>query len=367
MKNDKTLSCEEHILHGGKSCEMGDRKKGFNDLKMGKEGENIKKDVDVEQKELIEAYDKAKLGNEKDKEAYQTLLVNEVLKLCKKNASWFARGELNDSEDFVQEAFEAAWKKIQSKEFNPHQSMLSSFLTTDVKGRLRKAKQDKIPISAHYQNTLRKLNEAAQKEGYENCYAPELDVPLLSLLSGIEAKTVKNALEQGRIFVDSLSEIEEEGQIPSTFKDSPEFMAIKNEETKTLALALMTLNKYEQWLVQNLIMEPKMAEPDKFDRNGNRIRTVKKPRCMTVNEAAKVLQEPELLKHLELKKAPSNSTISQDLELIKQKLKHAPGMRETFSHYSYKKPAPIQNVEFEQADISDIQSAIDDDIEFLDI
>ena len=335
-----------------------ERKKGLNSFQTGRQGSKSEKDKEKTQPELIAAYDKYQASkSEADKASYQELLFRHISKISLKVAGTYTKNS-HLVEDYASIATLVCFKTWEK--FDPRRAMVSTFFGTKMHGAVLREVFKETPVTPHYAEVLGKLNAYAKEHGYENCYDPHLDEVQLSMAVSEPLKTVVQAMELGRTFVDSLTVIEEdEGKQPSTYNSSPERMVLEKEEKELLARMLDSLSDYERFLIEKHALEEPEPVPDEVDEEtGKRIKKPVRKGGMSIAEITKLLKKPEILERLGLKKAPSSSTVSQDLQRALRKCLHYPELKVRFGHRYASAKVKAEQPAYMQASFDEIESAI---------
>ena len=316
-------------------------------------GDALKKyDLEVENREVIEAYDRwlfAPNAVEKE-EAYTayTSLLWEKLKFLIKDHIQMHHFNYNKElfEDLMSSGKVAIFEKVAT--YDPRQSMPASYFGPKIDELLKKCNHSDTHLTDHYLSMAAVLNKAAREAGFADCMDPELTPVVLHLISGVSLKTVVNTLNQLSINHQSIDD-EHSKQI-SGFTTSPEEDFIKSENEKFLLDAVNSLSKYEQFIFFKSSVDVEQ------DSKG-------KERHWSTRRICKYLSDPEILEHFGLTKAPDNNKVARDIEIARKKLMHYGNMRERFSYKPKKKTTAYED--YEQAGMDELEEAILSDIQTL--
>jgi len=340
-----TATTAEHIQQeADKDVEKTKKRSGF--AKTYLKGDLLKpSDLEVENREIIDAYDAWQNGGEKEWEKYCVTLYDALKNLIKNHIGMhhFAFGSV-EFEDLMAEAKVAILEKIQT--YDPRQSKPASYFGPKIDEMLKKCNHQESHMTEHYISMRKKLNDAAQALGYDDCMNPELDPVTLSVIAEIPLSTVVATLEQVRITHDSMDVKETMEKVNKTvFTSSPDVLFEKQEDAILIGEAFRSLTPYEQFIFAKMEIETER------DSKGNE-------RHWSARKVAKYLSEPEVYKSFGLKKAPDNNEVCSDLEIIKQKLRHFPGMKKRFG-YEIMRSRATSYTEYRQAADEEIEAAIE--------
>lgn len=317
-------------------------------------GDALKKyDLEVENREIIEAYDRWKakehdgLNESEERDAYIILLCEKLENLIKDHIQMHHFNRNSDLfEDLVSSGIHAIIEKYET--YDPRQSMPASYFGPKIDEMLKKCNHSDTHLTDHYLSMAAVLNKAAREAGYVDCTDPGLTPVVLHLISGISLKTVVNTLNQLSINHQSMDD--ENFKQPAGYTASPEQCFISAENARFLNNAIESLSKYEQFIFFKSCVEVEQ------DSKG-------KERHWSTRKICKFLSDPEALEHFGLPKAPDNNKVARDIEIARKKLMHYGNMRERF-HYKPKKKITAYE-EYEQAGMNEIENAILSDIQAL--
>lgn len=323
-----------------------------------------KYDLDIENKDVIEAYDRWKseeLENTKAEEefgtnaikkddayiAYTSLLWEKLVYLIKDHIQMHHFNYNQELfEDLMSSGKVAIFEKVGT--YDPRQSMPASYFGPKIDELLKKCNHSDTHLTDHYLSMAAILNKAAKEAGFVDCMDSELTPVVLHLISGISLKTVVNTLNQLSINHQSIDD-ENTKQI-SGFFTSPEENFIKSENEKFLQAAVNSLSKYEQFIFFKSCVDVEQ------DSKG-------KERYWSTRRICKFLSDPEVMEHFGLSKAPDNNKVARDIEIARKKLMHYGNMRERFSYKPKEKATAYDD--YEQAGMDEIEDAILSDIQVL--
>lgn len=312
-------------------------------------GRNISKcNVQEENKEVIELYDKAVATNDWDE--YTVFMIQKLEKLIIKRI--YSNFKLDDKkvdiknnkkyEDLMANGNLAIVANI--KRYNPRQAMPSSFFSILIDQYLKEECHRNSDMSDHYIQMSIKLTKVAQKYGYVDALDPELSPEKLAKLSGESLKTIANTLEQMRITKFSLDDPDNNVSVVSESFRSPEQVFMENEKNSIIKRAFSSLSEYEQFLLYEMVIN--VGEHG----NGTSLRTL-----------VAFFKSEENRKAFGLDFTPDSNRLQNDMERVLRTLKHQKEIQEHFAHRQRISVREYSVVE--QAPMDFIESAICEDVE----
>lgn len=342
-------SCMSTPDSGEKENKMGETTKKQREKK-GYAGKHLKGsiqkyDLEVKNRDIIEAYDRAQTGTQEDKDAYTMLVYDKLKYLIMDHIKQYGFQYKTDYEDLMSAGKVAVFEKISS--YDPRQSMPASFFGPKIDEMLKKCNHGESHMSEHYISMLAKLNQAARQAGYADCSDPELTPELLQILTGLPLTTVVNTLEQYRIKISSMDDPEMENTPPS-ISMSPEKAVLDKIEDRELIDAVQSLSPYERFVFlkyYNIAGE--------VDENGKEINySLRKIYSM-------ISSDPKLMERLGLKKVPDINKISRDIEIARRKISYYGSLRKEYHCRIPQKDSNPGYEPYEQAEIEDLANAIE--------